>query len=103
MQAGQPVLDAPGPDGAALTVAYRGPAALATALVALLGGEGLDARAAPTRNEHPGGYADEVVIHLFVTGRDRSVVVERAAKAAVSRFADRFPGVTAAIESLQRA
>jgi hypothetical protein len=77
---------------------YRGPAALASALVTLLTGDGLVASWDPTQEHHTGAYAGDVVLEILVGSGPRSVIVERAVKTAVDRFSARFPGIDVTIE-----
>jgi hypothetical protein len=80
---------------------YRGPSALATALVSLLTSEGLAASWDPEQEQHTGVYTDEVVIEISVAGGSRAVVVERATRSAVEKFTERFPGISVAIAHLE--
>jgi hypothetical protein len=82
-----------------VAVAYRGPWALATALTTLLTNEGLTVSWDPAQEQRTGAYANEVLIQMLVTVGPKRVPVERAAKTAVNKFTDRFPGVEATIES----
>ena len=87
--------------GMTRTVTYRGPSRGVSAFAHMLEAEGLTARYAPPMEQRGmGDVAEVVVIYLSmkVTDKATDAAMDRAVKAGVSKFRERFGGRGATVE-----